>query len=350
MIVASNVYANGNAIACKAGDGKVVAAFPDVCLSPPPPPGTPVPVPYACSSFSKDMMEGSQTVKIGGEAAMLKDQSYYATSPLGDEAATEDCGGSVVTHTLIGKTYFIAWSMDVKFEGLNVGRHLDLTTSNHASYPGSTPPNPNMAKVAEHRARVRRCPCCGKRGCVAAVKRSERGQLQTLEEFYGLNAKVDGVPTPQAAARSQIYEMMKKMKAQACTCKGRVFPSAPCDVFRPRVTQRTKDITAAWGDEGTMERYAKLYRMNNKADIEWFFAHNPKPKSWNETGKFEKVNHLTPKSAGGCPTAPGNLQPDGLLCKNCKKIDAEFGKWQSPTTTTKQEDVDAWLALTKYLT
>lgn len=28
------VYANGDEIACKAGDGKVIAAFPDVCLTP----------------------------------------------------------------------------------------------------------------------------------------------------------------------------------------------------------------------------------------------------------------------------------------------------------------------------
>src|SRR5690606_21519972 len=35
---------------------------------------------------------------------------------------------------------FNAWSMDVKFEGKNVARHLDLTTNNHGSAPGDTPP------------------------------------------------------------------------------------------------------------------------------------------------------------------------------------------------------------------
>ena len=33
-----DVYANGDEIACKAGSGKVIAGFPDVCLTPPPPP------------------------------------------------------------------------------------------------------------------------------------------------------------------------------------------------------------------------------------------------------------------------------------------------------------------------
>lgn len=134
------VYANGNEIACKAGDNKTIAEFPDVCLSPPSPPAGPVPVPYPNTSFSKDMQSGSKTVKIKNQEAMLKDQSFYKTSPLGNEAATRSFGASVVTHVITGKTYFVAWSMDVKFEDQNVDRHLDLTSSNHASVPGSPPP------------------------------------------------------------------------------------------------------------------------------------------------------------------------------------------------------------------
>ena len=45
-----------------------------------------------------------------------------------------------VSHTITGAACFAAYSMDVKFEGKSVTRHLDLMTSNHASYPGSTPP------------------------------------------------------------------------------------------------------------------------------------------------------------------------------------------------------------------
>ena len=82
------VYANDDEIACKAGDGKVLAAFPDVCLSPPSPPAGPIPVPYPDTSFSKDMKNGSKTVKIKSKEVMLKDKSFYKTSPLGDEAAT----------------------------------------------------------------------------------------------------------------------------------------------------------------------------------------------------------------------------------------------------------------------
>src|SRR5579872_355636 len=143
----STVFANGLAIACKTGDSKVIAAFPDVCLTPPPPPAGPIPVPYPDTSFSKDMQSGSKTVQIGGDEVMLKDQSFYKTSPLGDEAATNSQGASVVTHVITGKTYFAAWSMDVKFEDSNVDRFTDLTTSNHASDPGSTPPFPDRKSV-----------------------------------------------------------------------------------------------------------------------------------------------------------------------------------------------------------
>lgn len=144
-----DVYANGDEIACKAGGGKVIASFPDVCLTPPPPPAGPIPVPYPDTSFSKDMKNGSKTVKIEGQEVMLKDQSFYKTAPLGDEAATNGQGAGVITHVITGKTYFIAWSMDVKFEGQNVDRHTDLTTSNHACPPANEAvPNVNTAKPA----------------------------------------------------------------------------------------------------------------------------------------------------------------------------------------------------------
>lgn len=140
-----DVYANGDEIACKAGSGKVIAGFPDVCLTPPPPP---IPVPYPNTAFAKDMQEGSKTVKIEGKEVMLKDQSFYKTSPLGNEAATNSQGAGVVTHVITGKTYFITWSMDVKFEGQNVDRHTDMTTSNHASpMANRVVPTPNGAKM-----------------------------------------------------------------------------------------------------------------------------------------------------------------------------------------------------------
>lgn len=135
--MSNEVYANNNEISCKAGAGKVIACFPDVCLSPPTPPAGPVPIPYPVSSFSSDATDGSKSVQINGKEIMLKDKSYFSKCT-GDEAATKSLGMGVVSHNISGKVYYAAWSMDVKFEGMNVDRHLDLTTSNHMSPPGNT--------------------------------------------------------------------------------------------------------------------------------------------------------------------------------------------------------------------
>lgn len=138
--MANNVFVNGREIACKKSDGKSVCAFPDVCMTPPETPATPpgVPVPYPNTGYAKDTTNGSKTVKISGKEVMLKNKSYFKQST-GDEAGSAAKKG-VVTGVNRGKVYFDSWSMNVKIEGKNVVRHLDLTTHNHASAPGNSPP------------------------------------------------------------------------------------------------------------------------------------------------------------------------------------------------------------------
>lgn len=137
--MANKVFANGREVSCKSASGKTICAFPDVCWSPPSPPAGPVPIPYPNTAFASDTTNGSKTVKISGKEVMLKDKSYFKKST-GDEPATRALGMGVITHTITGKVYFNSWSMDVKFEGENVDRHFDLTTDNHASQTGNTPP------------------------------------------------------------------------------------------------------------------------------------------------------------------------------------------------------------------
>lgn len=146
--MANDVFANNREISCKAGEGKTICAFPDTCFTPPENPATPpgVPVPYPNTGMSKDTIDGTKTVKISGKEVMLKDLSYFKTS-YGDEAGCAAKKG-VVTSVHRGKVYFTSWSMDVKFEGENVVRHLDLTTNNHASKPGQTPPFPETDSMA----------------------------------------------------------------------------------------------------------------------------------------------------------------------------------------------------------
>jgi hypothetical protein len=102
-------------------------------------------VPYPNTGMESDTSDGSRTVVIHGQEVMLKSKSYYKKS-MGDEAGCAAKKG-VVTSVNRGKVYFVAWSMDVKFEGENVDRHLDLTTHNHASPQTNTPPFPDLSTV-----------------------------------------------------------------------------------------------------------------------------------------------------------------------------------------------------------
>lgn len=135
----NQVYANSMEVSCKAAAGKSIAAFPDVCFTPPQTPATPpgVPIPYPNTGMASDTTDGSSSVKISGQEVMLKNKSYFKKSS-GDEAGSAPKKG-VVTSKNTGKVYFNAWSMDVKVEGENVVRNLDLTTHNHGSVPGNTP-------------------------------------------------------------------------------------------------------------------------------------------------------------------------------------------------------------------
>jgi hypothetical protein len=137
--MSNEVYANGREVSCKAAAGKSAAAFPDTCFTPPQTPATPpgVPIPYPNTGMASDATEGSKTVQISGQEVMLKDKSYFKQSS-GDEAGSAPKKG-VVSSKITGKVYFTMWSMDVKFEGENVVRHMDMTTHNHGS-PPNTPP------------------------------------------------------------------------------------------------------------------------------------------------------------------------------------------------------------------
>jgi hypothetical protein len=145
----NDVFANGREVACRASQGKSICAFPDVCFTPPdkvPPTPPGVPIPYPNTGLARDTTRGSRTVKISGKEVMLKNRSFFKKS-LGDEAGCATKKGIITTKNR-GKVYFAAWSMDVKFEGQNAVRHLDLTTHNHASFPGNSPTWPFLDSAA----------------------------------------------------------------------------------------------------------------------------------------------------------------------------------------------------------
>jgi hypothetical protein len=321
--VSCEVYANGDEIACKGGDCKVVAAFPDVCLSPPSPPAGPVPVPYPDSSFSKDMQNGSKTVMIKDQEVMLKDQSFYKTSPLGDEAATNGLGAGVITHVITGKTYFVAWSMDVQFEGQNVDRHTDLTTSNHASPMGNQLVQTNVGIASRATITPAQCPCCGQ-----PPHENQKDVVPvTEEEWYGVDANQEAAlqselqatkaqninPKTKAKQVKEVEGRIKALESRKLTleamhaepCQSLPDKGSDCATYfiqkDPNKVEQERDNFQTPG--GYKDQYKAHYQATTGKTI----------------ASGEKVNHRTPLAAGGCPSSPKNLVPDSELSADCKK-------------------------------
>ena len=299
-------------------------------------------------------------MKIGVKPLALKGQSYYQSSPLGNEAATRNFGGAVITHTISGKTYFAAYSMDVMVEGKNVCRHLDLTTSNHASYPGSTPPMANLEAIhlAKERIAAGKCPCCGKgshmiesppgSGIVIADPVDVSATPMNLTEWYGkrLPQKYPNQPklAQQAAELKQLLADAKARPNPCPTCKSkhtRVLPKPPCDVFFPYSPARSEHAKKAWesykktstyqarnGIQSVAQTRARVTaKLTQAASAAGQLA--PTQRQINEAVNADRqVNHLTPKAAGGCPTGGGNLQPNRQLCASCQSIDKRFNAFQ----------------------
>ncbi|TCM86474.1 DUF4150 domain-containing protein [Rhodovulum steppense] len=159
-----DVYANGLEISGKAVQAQTIAAFPDVCMTPPENPATPpgVPVPYPNFAMAGDTENGTSTVFIGGKTVNLKNKSDMSRTS-GDEAGCAAKKG-VITSRNTGKSYFNSWSPNVKFEGEPVVRFSDLTTNNHASPAANTPPWVHVAKLHLGRpltAAEKKCPPMG---------------------------------------------------------------------------------------------------------------------------------------------------------------------------------------------
>jgi hypothetical protein len=154
--MSKNVFANGREISAKKDGNQTIAAMPDVCLSPPSPPAGPVPIPYPNTAQASDTSDGSKTVNIGGAEVGIKDSSNYKKST-GDEAATKSLGMGVNTATLSDKLKHAAWSFDVKIEGENAIRHMDLTTGNHINTPTSADTGMNAASQAAGAAPPTNC-------------------------------------------------------------------------------------------------------------------------------------------------------------------------------------------------
>jgi hypothetical protein len=112
-----------------AASSGISIAFPDVCKTPSP--AGPIPIPYPNIAQSSDTAQGTKKVKCDGNPVCVKDSNFKMSS--GDEAGS--AGGGVASSKIKGKAEFVNFSFDVKFEGKNVPRALDLMLHNDKNTP-----------------------------------------------------------------------------------------------------------------------------------------------------------------------------------------------------------------------
>jgi hypothetical protein len=269
--VTNKVYANGMEIACKSSTGKSIAAFPDVCFTPPTAPPTPpgVPIPYPNTALASDTDGGSKTVKLHGKESMLKDRSAFKKSA-GNEAGNAPKKG-LITSTNKGKAIFNSYSMDVKIEGMNVPRHLDLMTHNHMQKPGNTGPWPFTGSMSPSapdrpencRLRPYKEGCEGKKTphhCVPDHCFKEAGDHGTY--YPGAVQHADGLCVCVKGAT-------KSTAADGGTIKKADYPSP--DAFRSALAQHGRihaifdKLEAELGGAGTPPNTAKLGDLEDAA-------------------------------------------------------------------------------------
>lgn len=112
-----------------AASNGVSVAFPDVCKTPAPPAPF-VPIPYPNIAQSSDTAQGASTVKCDGNPPCVKDSNFKMST--GDEAGSLL---GIASNKIKGKAEFVNFSFDVKFDGKNVARALDLMLHNDKNTP-----------------------------------------------------------------------------------------------------------------------------------------------------------------------------------------------------------------------
>jgi hypothetical protein len=122
---------NGMTVVHEQSNGTTIA-MPDPCLTPAPP-APPVPVPYPNIAMSSDADQCAKSVTVDDNPMCHADSNFKRST--GDEAGTNM---GVASGKNMGKAEFVNYSFDVKVEGKNVPRALDLMLHNDKN----TPPAP----------------------------------------------------------------------------------------------------------------------------------------------------------------------------------------------------------------
>ena len=184
---------------------------------------------------------------------MLKNKSYFKKS-MGDEAGCAPKKG-VMTSKNMGKVYFTMWSMDVKVEGENVVRMMDMTTHNHGSVPGNTTPWPYIDEMSALQGTG---PCAG------------------VDKKYRLTPHHEGCEGDDVAAHHLV-------------------PNRQMSGVKPDYTRSTAPCVCAQGLNQHSGTHGEYHKIVDLAEFEAFEAgtdYKYKQARNNAVGSVSKVNNL----------------------------------------------------------
>jgi hypothetical protein len=230
--------------------------------------------------------------------------------------------------------------MDVKIEGKNVCRHIDITTSNHNCPPPATPPLPTMEGMATSADIVNadKCPCCGE--ATHHWQKSDAGvKFEPISEQDFWQKRIDNIKSVKYKAKMQ-KTMKNLLEAKENQRKLRSEGKPAC----PNVSEKDGERCGTFLDVpiGAKASYPSSgggISTKSVAQVQKRFfdsaAKAAVAKAWlnaqTHDGNKAKVraqtqlNHSTPGIAGGC-NSPSNVIPDTLMAQEaCNNIEA----WQS---------------------
>jgi len=228
--------------------------------------------------------------------------------------------------------------MDVKIEGKNVCRHIDLTTSNHNCPPPATPPLPavEMASSAEL-VDDDKCPCCGK--ATHAWQKDENGEkFKPISEEDFWNKRIDSMTKKQESKKKVLVLMLAAKKKQR-EARSRGEPACPnvseadgkrCGTYLDVPIGAKSSYKSSKGDGSmttkTVAQVQKRFfdKLAKAAVVKTWADAQTNEGIKTKVAEQTKLNHSTPGKAGGCNSA-NNVIPNTLMDQEeCNIIEA----WQ----------------------
>lgn len=322
MPVTIHVNGKSNSLVHKGSMGVAKCTVPDVCKTPSP--GGPVPVPYpVIVSMSSDLAKGTKTVKVdGSNPAAVKGSEFSRCT--GDEPGT---AGGVKSSTNMKEATWLLYSFDVKMDGKNACRLSDKMMMNHGNTVCLA--GEGQVTVDGTEVTIGKCPCCG-------GDQHMQGEPISMEEWYEENQGGSQNKINEVKALIEQCSDTERRKA-GCSCykrkpKTRLLPTPPCNVFyRPTnkstYTEDKAKITEDY-DAAASELRVKL-GVTPRSEI--MGPNQSSPRSAKQAERWQatqQLNHLVPKSAGGCPAGTGNIEANERLCNVCRSKDKQFSDYQ----------------------